>query len=230
LCFFILIEAMNNVTPYINIHTHQATAEDELSIFNAHDHFNPWTSNIYVSIGIHPWNIQIINSKEFLDSIKTNAAAKNVLAIGECGLDKLIDTDLKIQEDLFKQQIHIAEAVKKPLIVHCVKAFDELIRIKKELNVRVPMIVHGYNNNEQIAVKLLENKFYFSFGKALLNENSNASKIISTIPIGQLFLETDDTDIPIKSIFEKASRYLQIDEAALKEKIYLNFKRIFTNE
>jgi len=221
---------MNNVIPYINIHTHQATAEDELSIFNAHDHFNPWTSNIYVSIGIHPWNIQIINSKEFLDSIKTNAAAKNVLAIGECGLDKLIDTDLKIQEDLFKQQIHIAEAVKKPLIVHCVKAFDELIRIKKELNVRVPMIVHGYNNNEQIAVKLLENKFYFSFGKALLNENSNASKIISTIPIGQLFLETDDTDIPIKSIFEKASRYLQIDEAALKEKIYLNFKRIFTNE
>jgi len=221
---------MNNVIPYINIHTHQATAEDELSIFNAHDHFNPRTSNIYVSIGIHPWNIQIINSKEFLDSIKTNAAAKNVLAIGECGLDKLIDTDLKIQEDLFKQQIHIAEAVKKPLIVHCVKAFDELIRIKKELNVRVPMIVHGYNNNEQIAVKLLENKFYFSFGKALLNENSNASKIISTIPIGQLFLETDDTDIPIKSIFEKASRYLQIDEAALKEKIYLNFKRIFTNE
>ena len=116
------------------------------------------------------------------------------------------------------------------MIIHCVKAFDELIRIKKELNVRVPMIVHGYNNNKQIAAKLLENNFYFSFGKALLKEDSNASKIISTIPIGQLFLETDDTDIPIKSIFEKASHYLQMNEAALKEKIYLNFKRIFTNE
>ena len=219
---------MSNVTPYTNIHTHQA--KEELIIFNAPDHFDPCTSNIYVSIGIHPWNIEKINSTECLDSIKTNASAKNVLAIGECGLDKLIDTDLKIQEDLFKQQIHIAESVKKPLIIHCVKAFDELIRIKKELNVSVPMIVHGYNNNEQIAVKLLENKFYFSFGKALLNEDSNASKIISIIPIGQLFLETDDTDIPIKSIFERASRYLQIDEAALKEKIYLNFKRIFTNE
>lgn len=220
--------AMNNAIPYTNIHTHQA--KEELIIFNAPDHFDPCTSNIYVSIGIHPWNIEKINSTECLDSIKTNASAKNVLAIGECGLDKLIDTDLKIQEDLFKQQIHIAESVKKPLIIHCVKAFDELIRIKKELNVSVPMIVHGYNNNEQIAVKLLENKFYFSFGKALLNEDFNASKIISIIPIGQLFLETDDTDIPIKSIFERASRYLQIDEAALKEKIYLNFKRIFTNE
>jgi TatD DNase family protein len=230
LCFFIRIDEMSNVFPYINIHTHHEATKDELSIYNIPDNFDLKKVNQFVSIGIHPWNIQRINSKECIDFIRKNAAAKNVLAIGECGLDKLVETNLQIQEELFKQQISISESVKKPMIIHCVKAFDDLIRIKKELNIQIPLIVHGYNNNKQIAGQLVQNNFFISFGKALLKKDSNASKIISTIPIEKVFLETDDTDIPIKSIFEKAATYLQMDVQSLKEKINSNFKQIFTYE
>ncbi len=230
MCFFIRKDEMNKIIPFINIHTHRLVAEDELSIFNAPNYFDLSKHTNFASIGIHPWNIQTINSKECIDFIRLNASAKNVLAIGECGLDKLVETNIQIQEDLFKLQICIAESVKKPMIIHCVKAFDELLQIKKELNISIPLIVHGYNNNEQIAEQLVQNNFYISFGKALLKEDSNASKIISMIPIEKVFLETDDTAIPIKSIFEKAATYLQMDVQSLKEKININFKQLFTYE
>jgi TatD DNase family protein len=220
---------MDPAIPYTNIHSHIATAADEISIYNAPDNFTE-NSNRFISIGLHPWNIDTINVSDRIELIRKCASAKNVLAIGECGLDKLIHTDLKIQEELFKQQILIAETVKKPMIIHCVKSFDTLIRIKKEMKVTVPMIIHGYNNNKQIAEQLSANNFYFSFGKALLKTGSNASKILPGIPEDKLFFETDDEDIPVKSIFEKAAGHRQTDVLQLKEIVYNNFKHIFSHE
>ncbi|MBA3972513.1 MAG: TatD family hydrolase [Bacteroidetes bacterium] len=220
---------MDSSIQYSNIHTHNIPAPDEVAIYNVKN--NVITDKHYfVSLGLHPWYIDKTNVIDEINSIRKYASEKNILAIGECGLDKLIDTDLEVQEKIFKEQILIAETVRKPLIIHCVKAFDSLIRIKKEMKVSVPMIIHGYNNNEQITQQLLNNNFYFSFGKALLKEDSNASKIISKIPLEQMFFETDDQDIPVKSIFERASYYLQTDLILLKEQINNNFKRIFRYE
>jgi TatD DNase family protein len=116
------------------------------------------------------------------------------------------------------------------MIIHCVKAFNELIRIKKENKVSVPMIIHGFNNNEQIAEQLLKENFYLSFGKAILINNSNAQKVFKNTGIEKLFLETDDSDVSIKSIFDKAAELKGMSVEELKEKIYLNFKTIFDHE
>ncbi len=213
--------------PFINIHTHHHLSDEGIVIVNFYKKFEVALQSTYSSIGIHPWYINEINLEESLHVLSELSQNKNILAIGECGLDKLIDINFKEQERIFKAQISIAEAIQKPIIVHCVKAFNELIHIKKKMNVIVPLIIHGYNNNKQIAEQLLKNGFYFSFGKALLNKKSNASKIISAIPIEKLFLETDDENMSIQLIFEAAAEYLEMDIEILKEKIFNNFNNVF---
>lgn len=216
---------MKEQVPYINIHTHHIFGKDELFIINLSP--ERYVDGGYCSVGIHPWYINFNTLEKDLEKLKLLALKPNVLAIGECGLDRLIDTPLDKQEAVFKEQLIIAEKVQKPVVIHCVKAFDILIRIKKECKISVPLIVHGYNNNQQILLELLKNGFYISFGKALLDSKSNASKLISTLSIEKLFLETDDADVSIKTIFEKAAELKNMHVGKLKEKVFINFKNIF---
>lgn len=226
---FFIVQILNFM--FVNIHTHSKSINStELEIINIDNVIEFDASNHYCSIGIHPWKINKSTYEEELNILKKISSQKNIAAIGECGLDKLTKTDLLIQEFIFKTQISIAESVQKPLIIHCVKAFDELIRIKKKMSISVPIIVHAYNNNKQILAQLLKNGFYISLGKALLKSNSNASKIISLIPPERLFLETDDADLPIKTIFDSAAKYLNQDLEVLKQQIYNNYKKVFIHE
>jgi TatD DNase family protein len=220
---------MNNI-PFTNIHTHTAAEPNTISIKNNAKNFSFLPTTDFISIGIHPWYINEKSATEEMSFIQKNAQNKNVLAIGECGLDKLAAAELSAQEHIFKAQLEIAQQLQKPVIIHCVKAFDSLVRIKKEMNLSVPMIVHGFNNNEQIAKELIRNGFYLSFGKALLQDNSNATKAIQLASIDSIFLETDDTDISIIAIFEAASKLLNIKEPLLVQHIYSNFKKVFKHE
>ncbi len=217
---------MKNKNSYINIHSHQSNSE-LFTIYNLGANFSEIKNHNALSIGIHPWHIDEEKTEEQLELLKKYSSEKNVLAIGECGLDKMIETNLKSQEIIFKQQILIAEQVKKPLIIHCVKAFDDLIRIKKEMKIAVPMIIHGFNNNKQIAEQLIKNDFYFSFGKALLKNDSNASNLISYIPKEKIFLETDNSNFTIQEIYNIAAQLMNIELEKLKEIIFNNYKTIF---
>ena len=217
---------MTNVN-YTNAHTHHRQPDDVMAIVNTAPEAFVNDNKRFFSIGVHPWYISKYDQDTVFDEIKNIAAAENVKAIGECGLDQLVEIPMKVQESVFIQQIGIAEAVQKPLIIHCVKAFDELIRIKKEQKISVPVIVHGYNNNEQIAGQLIRNNCYLSFGKALLNEGSNAQKVITQLEYERFFLETDNGDISIETIFEKAAGLKNTSIEELKEKMLLNFKKTF---
>lgn len=203
---------------------------DELSILNVNPGDENNSGDQAVSTGIHPWYIRQYNIPEVLEKIRAAASYKNVLAIGECGLDRLVNIPLAEQEQIFIEQIRIAEVVNKPVIVHCVKAFDDLIRIKNSMSARVPFIVHGYNNNMQIALQLLKNDFYISFGKALLIDDSNAQKVFMTTDPQHCFFETDDAAIPIRSIFTKAAALRNTTVEDLKEETMSNFKRLFNHE
>ncbi|MEA5260259.1 TatD family hydrolase [Arcicella aquatica] len=178
------------------------------------------------SVGLHPWYIKQENIDKDFEELAQLAKHPNVLAIGECGLDRLIDLNMNIQEEVFIRQIHLAETLQKPVIIHCVKAFSELIALKKRLKPKVPLIVHGFNNNPQICAQLVQHQFYISLGSALLNSQSNASKNISSIPIQQLFLETDDKICFISTIFAHASTYLTQPVEVLQEQILQNFKKV----
>ncbi len=181
----------------------------------------------YYSYGLHPWYVEKENYREKLIVLETKVNEKRCVAIGECGLDKLSQVDFELQQRAFIGQIKIANHVKKPLVIHCVKAFNELLNCLNLNDNQVPVIIHGYNNNENIARVLLDHGCFFSFGKALLGYESNAAKAIKMVGRKNFFLETDDADISIKYIYRKAAEILGIEEEILKQQVQSNFENVF---
>lgn len=212
---------------YLNLHTHQYSGnQDVLEIINQYP--NEFSSKFpFYSIGIHPWYIPE-NSEDYLKIIEEKLINENCLAIGECGLDKRIETDLSVQIQVFEKQLLLAEKYKKPVILHLVAAFQELIEIKKRLNISVTMVVHGFSGSKELANQLINNGFYLSFGKYLLL-NPSLEESFLTVPEDRFFLETDTYDAKIEAVYDLASKYKNVPLQKLQQLIEINFNTVFRN-
>jgi len=211
--------------PFVNIHTHHKTTDETIiSVINQYPK-ELQDDILYYSIGIHPWFIK----KESLDDeyriLKTALVNKNCIAIGECGLDKLTATAFELQKEVFVKQLVLAKKYKKPLIIHCVKAFDELILIRKKYP-EVKMIIHGFTKNNKLSKQLQNQGFYLSFGKQLLKNKM----LLTGIDISKLFFETDDALVDIKTIYKAAAKQLNVSLPKLKKQVYKNFKAVLSDE
>jgi TatD DNase family protein len=209
--------------PYIDIHTHRIREnENILSIVNLNlNDMGALSSPSWISVGIHPWDVHKVDTGKGLLLVKEYAQQSNVLAIGEIGLDKL-SKSIEIQEQIFIDQLAIASMVKKPVIIHCVKCFSDLIRIKKETKSELAWILHGFNKNIQIAMSLLDHGCYLSFGHHLL-KNERLQEVFKQVPNERIFLETDESDVLIESIYEKAAELKDTDLTELKKIILENY-------
>jgi TatD DNase family protein len=174
------------------------------------------------SIGIHPKDIQL-DQREEQFSWLASTIFPNCWAVGECGLDGLVPVEMKIQEEFFLRQIHLSNEIKKPLIIHCVKKFYEVISFRKKAEQAV--IIHGFNKKQRIAGDLLENNFYLSFGKAVLY-NLSLQQTLKTVPLDKLFLETDNEDFNIEILYQKVSEIRGISLETLNEQILENLEKI----
>lgn len=208
---------------FYNLHTHVSV--NRLDVFELINQYpNQVNSSLpSFSLGIHPWYIVPENLQIDLDAIESNIQLQNCLAVGECGLDKRIETDLEFQKKVFIEQIKIAEKYNKPLILHCVAAYQEAIQIKKDLKVQVPMVIHGFSKNYQVAKSLIDNGFYLSFGKYLLR-NPELSDVFKQIPPERIFLETDMIEETIDLVYKKAQSVVDFD---INQVVQNNFKRVF---
>ncbi len=190
----------------------------------------PWEFDASVpnySIGIHPWYIDENRLETDLEIIKEKLQLSDCLALGECGLDKRIEIPLDLQISVFKQQLEIVKLTNKPVVLHCVAAYDEVIAIKKEMKIENPMIIHGFSKNEQVAQSLLKNGFYLSFGKYLLR-NPDLEKVFIFAPENQILLETDTIEESIYQVYEKAAAIKGISVEEMKAIVFANFSRIFS--
>lgn len=180
------------------------------------------------SIGLHPWYINEGSLEDDFEIISGLASKPNVIAIGETGLDKHKGKDFDIQMKVFKMHCHLAGQVKKPVIIHCVRSFNEVIALKKNLHPSTPWIIHGFNAGGGIAASLIRHLFYLSFGKGILNPHSPACAVLKNIPDESFFLETDDSGADISEIYQKAAsiRRCHIDD--LTGCIENNFRKIFS--
>lgn len=216
---------------YIDIHAHNK--EEEKGVIRFINLFPDQLNNFiisgqhYFTLGIHPWYVKEYSLKEDIELIKTYCEHKNCRAIGEMGLDRITDFPLDKQTEIFHKQLKIAEMIKKPAIIHCVKAFPELISIKKSRESKIPWIIHGYNNNSKIAQDLLSHNCYISFGYHLMVDNSNAQKVLEKIPVNMFLLESDDKKITIQDIYKAAAEIKKIDINKLKEIVFYNYSNIF---
>ena len=214
--------------PFIDLHTHNSSAEkDALKVVNLYpETYNLSAAHQYVSIGLHPWHINE-DYKQKLLRLKSFAKDKIIIAIGEAGLDKAVDIDIDLQKEVFIAQAIIAEKVNKPMIIHAVRSHNEIITLRKRFVNAPPWIIHGFSGNEKMATELIRNNFYLSFGKDLFNEKSHATKVISKIPIANIFLETDASGLNIVNIYEKAAVLIKTDIKKLCVQINTNFQSLF---
>jgi TatD DNase family protein len=214
---------------FFNFHTHQFTNQSTiLELVNQYP--QEFDASIpFYSIGIHPWYIKEDRIDEDLRIIEEKLQTKNCLAIGECGLDKRIEISFDQQIIVFEKQLALAEKYKKPVVIHCVAAFQEIIAIKKKMKVSVPMIIHGFSKNSQLATQLIAAGFYLSFGKYLL-KNPDLKTVFQDIPTDRFFLETDTIEESIEQVYDLASEYKNITIKELQEIISSNFINMFEKE
>ena len=211
---------------YFNLHTHHVGNDREVvELVNQYtDEFD--ASVPHYSIGIHPWRIQPERLEHDMQVIADKVNEKQCFAIGECGLDKRIETPLEGQIPVFEQQLLLAEKHRKPVVIHCVAAYQETIEIKRKLGISVPMIIHGFSKNAQVAQLLLDHGFYLSFGKYLLR-NPELESVFQSVPNDKFFLETDMIDETIRDVYNLAAKYKGISLDALQEITNENYKTVF---
>jgi len=212
---------------FFNLHTHKFTNQSNtLELVNQY----PWAFDDTIpqySIGIHPWYIDETRVATDLATIETKLQLPECLALGECGLDKRIDIPMALQTTIFEQQIALAEKYQKPLVLHLVAAYDELIAIKKRLNISVPIIVHGFSKNKQVAQQLLDHGCYLSFGKYLLR-NPDLKEVFQSVPNDRFFLETDTIEETLEEVYAIAAKYKGMTIATMQKQVSENYKSIFT--
>ena len=211
---------------FFNLHTHQSSIQvDVLELVNQYpQEFDASIPNY--SIGIHPWHIVEDRIDEDLSIIESKLKDEKCLAIGECGLDKRIEYPIALQQMVFEKQLALAEKYRKPVVIHCVAAFQEVIATKKKMAISVPMIIHGFSKNKETAEQLIANGFYISFGKYLLR-NPELELVFKSIPKERLFLETDTIEEGIAAVYELAAKYKNIEIGEMKAIINANFDTVF---
>lgn len=178
----------------------------------------------FFSSGIHPWKAKNFNVAK-LKRLEEISSHKNCLAIGEIGLDKLKGPALQIQIEVFKQQVLIAEEMNLPVIIHCVKAWNELREVKRQLQPTSPWIFHGFSK-VSILKEVIDEGLIISLGQQILN-NSKLQFAINDLPLNRLLLETDDSSIRISQVYEQVSKLKKINLSDLEKTIEENTFNIF---
>ena len=209
----------------IDIHSHKASSMHEYKInsFCMKDKDTvDFISAKHISIGIHPWYVTADDIEEQTEWIKQTAINdKRVIAIGECGTDKLCNTDINLQYEAFCNCITLSEELKLPLIIHSVKTSNEIIRLKKNIKPKQAWIIHGFRGKPEQAIQYINNGFYLSFGKL---HNAESLKIT---PHDRLLFETDEYTGNITDIIESAAKTLDISTDKLFDIVSENAKYLF---
>lgn len=187
----------------LDFHTHNMSAPAGSAIVSLPpelllrpEDFAPVPEGMY-SAGVHPWWIDG-DVDRLLTGLSVLLRHPQVVAVGECGLDKLRGASLPRQCEVFSRQVKLASAHALPMTIHCVKAFGELLHLHKTLHPATQWTVHGFRGGPQLARQLLEAGMDLSFG---LFHNAEALRIT---PEHRRHFETDDADISLREVLTKA--------------------------
>lgn len=214
---------------FLDIHTHQAKSQNNvLALRSFFVQEAPEQENLFFSTGIHPWQVQK-DSEKLSQKFHRVLQAGKLSAIGEIGLDRRKNQEnLRLQKELFIEQMKAADEKNMPVIIHCVKACADLLKILKSENPKVPLIMHGFNENLHTAHQLLKYNVYFSFGEMLFKTHSKARKTALEIPHDRLFFETDDSKLLITEVYKHFSDISGKTVTDLRQQIASNFFEAFS--
>lgn len=205
---------------FLDIHTHRPTA---LGIENCIPKNTPPSG--FFSVGIHPLFIAENWEADF-KWVEEKSQLENCKALGECGLDKNAPFDFSLQEMIFQRHISLSERIGKPLIIHCVKSFSEIISLKKKFSPKQTWLIHGFRKKESLAQMLIQNGVKLSFGAALLRSES-LQNTVKNLRLSDFFLETDNnTHTRIEEIYQKTAQIRGISVQSLQQEMLQNFQAL----
>lgn len=214
--------------PFIDIHTHHPADSKEIiavqSLFLQDVDLKNEINKAF-SAAIHPWHTAAFSPGQVKTMLEGLIKQPGLIAIGETGLDKVCTADFQQQKLLFELHLEFAENHHKPLIIHAVKSWNDLILYLK--HTKVPFILHGYSGGTELTKQLIDLGCYFSVGKSILKISPRFREAFKVIPLTSLFLETDDSPVNIKEIYQEAAKIADIPFDQFKNQIYNNFKTLF---
>ncbi|MBR3677656.1 MAG: TatD family hydrolase [Alistipes sp.] len=190
-------------------------------VIDIHTHNAQTHAQTIKTLGVHPWHA--LNG----DISAVEAGAVEVDAIGEVGLDFVCDVPRERQISLFRAQLAIAERVGKPVVLHCVRAFEEVMKILSEHRLSA-VIFHGFIGSKEQAQRAVSEGYYLSFGERTFHSPKTVEAMRST-PLSHLFVETDESTTPIEEIYTKIAALRGISTTELSIATKENFSRIFNS-
>ena len=189
---------------------------------NIHTHFFTGLHTELHASGIHPWDAEKIDISELNEEYFRNAEA-----IGEIGLDFSTNVNREQQIRLFERQLSMAKKLNLPVVLHCVKAFEQIMKILADYSL-CAVIFHGFIGSKQQALQAIEKGYYLSFGHRTA-KSPKTIEALRNIPLSQLFAETDEGPHSIENIYEMIASIRGITIEELIEAIEKNYTRIFGN-
>ena len=187
---------------FVDIHTHHPTG---LAI-------EP------VAVGIHPWDA----AKRNISEIEPLIAGADF--VGEIGLDSACEVDFEQQLSVFREQLALAELFDKPVILHCVRTFEQVMNELKKRSLRA-VIFHGFIGSPQQAKQAIERGYFLSFGERTFR-SPKAIESLRITPLDQLFLESDESPTDIRDIYSQAADILGITTEILSIKTLENYHKL----
>lgn len=213
---------------YLDFHTHARRRQDRTDIIEiVSHHLGESIEQGFYTIGKHPWWTENVLSDQEKSILKELLMSPNCLAMGEMGLDNLKGVEMSLQMDILRSQLAVAQELGKSVIIHCVRAYDQLLKIKKEFPNIKNWCIHGYARHEVLAQQLIDQGFYLSL-MPVYKPTEQYQKLLCSLPQDRFFLETDSMpEIQIEAIYLQAATLLEITVEALQIQLIHNAEVFF---
>ncbi|MBR5807525.1 MAG: TatD family hydrolase [Alistipes sp.] len=188
-------------------------------ILDIHTHNAQTHAQTIETVGIHPWHAANC------DLAEVEKHAPSADAIGEIGLDYACDVPREVQTAVLRAQLTLAEQLEKPVVLHCVRAFEEVMKIVADYRLKA-VIFHGFIGSKEQAQRALAQGYFLSFGERTFHSPKTIEALRIT-PLSQLFAESDESPTPIEEIYSKIADLQGVSTEDLDAAANSNFAKIF---
>ena len=204
-----------------DIHTHHyPNTSGEAIVQLMPDAFYPQQGHFY-SVGLHPWEIKD-DWRTQMAGLLVKALHPQVAMIGETGIDKKNGAaPLEVQMEVFREHVRLSELLRKPLIIHCVKGFDEVLAIRKEMKAALPWLIHGFRGGIEQWQQLSRAGLLVSIGEHYDEE------LVKELPLSQLFIESDERG-DLVAIYNLVSETKHVEASVLAQHVAANIYSLLT--
>lgn len=200
---------------YLDVHAHQKSNDTQILV------------GVHTK-ALHPWELLSPFDRKVFDKNweELTSNTKDIVAIGECGLDRVHEGIASIEDQIYVLLKHfeLAEKLNLPIIIHSVRTHSDLLGILKKIKFQGPIMLHAFGGNEKEMHDYLRHNVYFTYGARIFKND----KMLKITPLDRLMFETgDQSEFSILDIYKKGAESLGVELVDLEEKLFQNFCRVF---